>query len=89
MNLLSVWALLSVRILLFGLIFIGGRIGLSLVLQSLFPGLMQNKGAMTILTYGWFVLMLVLIYPFFIVPLRQGMTGDPSEASILSRLRRK
>jgi hypothetical protein len=96
MILRDLWARLSVRILLFGVLFIGGRVGLFLFLQSVFPGLVQNRTATTILTYGWFVLMLLMIYPFFVQPLRQGLRSssphdktlhhsDPN-ASILARI---
>ena len=88
MNFTAVWARLSVRILLFGAIFIGARVGVFLIVQS-FPALAQNKSAIMVLAYGWPVLMLVLIYPFFVQPLRRGLKTNERDASILSRILKK
>ncbi len=60
------------RIVLFGLVFIGSSVGLSLLGQQ-FPFMAKGTLVATVLLYVWAALMCWLIYAFFVVPLLKQM----------------
>lgn len=59
---------LKFRIVIYGVLFMGLAAGLSF-LGTWVPAMAKGTRLSSVLLYGWAIIMLLLIYPFFIAPL--------------------